>query len=529
MLKGKRVTREASGRKKSLSRKIHKWPALVISFILIYYGVTGIMMNHRELISGCDISAGLMPPEYRYSNWNNAAIKGGLLTGGDSLLIYGNIGVWLTDTAYSGYTQFNQGFPGGTDNHKIFDLHKADDGEMYAATLFGLYSWDTSGDRWRLLDTGEGTKGRFTAIESVGDTLYVIDRSNIYVARSDGPSTKFVRLEIPAPEGYKNDVTLFETVWQIHSGEILGLPGKLFVDLLGIITIFLSLTGIVYFFFPKLIKIRARKKQDISSLTDVNRWSLKWHNLTGELTFFLLGVLFLTGMFLRPPLLIAIAEARTAPIRFSHLDQPNPWYDRLRDILYDEDNSRLFLATSEGIFSMDLPEMIPSRFRSQPPVSVMGINVFEKLEDGTFLVGSFSGLFRWDPEAEGVVDYINGLPYSDNSGGRPIGEFMATGAFRDHKGRLFAADYNLGLSAVGHDAEIPVMPAQLRNEQKISLWNVALEFHTARIFQSLTGGFYILIVPLAGITAFAVVLSGYLILRGRKRKKRLVKNPGYKN
>lgn len=261
MLKGKRVTREAAGRKKSLSRKIHKWPALVISFILIYYGVTGILMNHRELISGCDISAALMPPEYRYSNWNNAAIKGGLLTGGDSLLIFGNIGVWLTDTAYSGYTQFNQGFPGGTDNHKIFDLHKADDGEMYAATLSGLYSWDSSVDRWKPLDTGKGTLGRFTAIESVGDTLYVIDRSYIYVARADGPSTKFVRLEIPAPEGYKNDVTLFETIWQIHSGEILGLPGKLFVDLLGIITIFLSLTGIIYFFFPKLIKRRVRKNR----------------------------------------------------------------------------------------------------------------------------------------------------------------------------------------------------------------------------------------------------------------------------
>lgn len=519
MLNGKGITRENGGKRKSLNRRIHKWPALVISFVLICYGVTGILMNHRELISGCDIGAGLMPKEYRYNNWNNAAIKGGVIKGGDSLFIYGNIGVWLTDTAYSGYTEFNTGFPAGTDHHKIFDMHLADDGEMYAATLFGLYSWDSSGGRWTLIDAGEESKGRYTAIESTGDTLYVIDRSNIYVALSEGPATKLSRSEIPAPEGYKSDVTLFETIWQIHSGEILGLPGKLFVDLLGIITIFLSVTGIIYFFFPRIIKRRARESHDVRRLASVNKWSLKWHNLTGELTFILLGVLFMTGMFLRPPLLIAIAQARTAPVRYSNLDQPNPWYDRLRDILYDAENDRFLLATSEGIFAMDRKDMLPSPFASQPPVSVMGINAFEKQEDGSFMVGSFSGLFRWDPVKNAVYDFTDGSPYVNNPGGRPVGEFMVTGAFRDHKGRLMAADYNLGLSAIGHDANVPLMPAVLRDEQKISLWNVALEFHTGRIFQSLTGALYILIVPLTGITAVAVVLSGYLILRRRRRIK----------
>ncbi|MDX9727335.1 MAG: PepSY domain-containing protein [Bacteroidales bacterium] len=505
--------------KKSLSRKIHKWPALFISFFLLYYGVTGILMNHRELISGCDIGAGLMPPEYRYSNWNNAAIKGGLIYGSDSLLLFGNIGVWLTDSAYSGFVEMNAGFPEGTDNHKIFDLHRADDGEMYAATLFGLFSWDSENERWVLFDLGPETKTRFTAIESAGDTLYATDRSNLYVARSEGPATRFEKTEIAAPEGYKNDITLFETIWQIHSGEILGLPGKLFVDFLGMITIFLSLTGIIYFFFPRIIKRRARKNQDVSRLAGVNRWSLRWHNLTGELTFVLLGLLFLTGMFLRPPLLIAIAEIRTAPVRFSHLDQPNPWYDRLRDILYDDDNDRFLLATSEGIFSMNRDDMLPVRFPSQPPVSVMGINTFEKLEDESFLAGSFSGLFRWDPLNGTVNDFIDGSPYAGNQGGRPVGEFLVTGAFRDFKGRLVAADYNTGLAAIGHEADLPVMPASMSDEQKISLWNLALEFHTGRIFQTFTGGFYILIVPLAGLTAIAVVISGYLILRRRRQKR----------
>ena len=37
-------------------KKYHKWPGLIIGFILLYYAVTGILMNHRELISVVDIN-----------------------------------------------------------------------------------------------------------------------------------------------------------------------------------------------------------------------------------------------------------------------------------------------------------------------------------------------------------------------------------------------------------------------------------------------------------------------------------------
>jgi hypothetical protein len=33
-------------------KKLHKWPGLIIAFVLLYYGFTGIIMNHRGLFSG---------------------------------------------------------------------------------------------------------------------------------------------------------------------------------------------------------------------------------------------------------------------------------------------------------------------------------------------------------------------------------------------------------------------------------------------------------------------------------------------
>ncbi len=82
----------------SLIRKLkryHKWPGIVISVFALFFALSGIILNHRNLISSVDISRKLMPPGYQYNNWNLAAVKSSLPVGRDSMLIYGNIGAWL--------------------------------------------------------------------------------------------------------------------------------------------------------------------------------------------------------------------------------------------------------------------------------------------------------------------------------------------------------------------------------------------------------------------------------------------------
>lgn len=476
-------------------------------------------MNHRELISGIDINRKLLPKKYHIESWTNGSLKSSLLINPDSILVYGNIGIWVTDSAYQEYRSLNAGFKRGMDMHKIYDVHLAGDGNLYAASHFGLFSFDTKEKRWIQFPLDVENK-RFVAIESRGDTIYALNRSYLFKGTSDGIRTSFSKIELPPDINYKDEVGLFETIWQIHSGEIFGIPGKIYVDILGLITIFLSLTGIIYFFFPRWIKRRKKRDTKSKRIIEVNRWSLSWHNRIGAWVFAFLAILFFTGMFLRPPLLIAIANARIKALPYTHLDQANPWYDKLRDILYDKQKGLFLLSTSEGMFYMSVDNNQPVKYSSQPPVSIMGINTLEKINDHEYMVGSFSGLFRWNPDTPAVYNIISGQIYNEPAAGKPIGDTKVSGTFRDPRGRLFLVDYDNGVIPLHkRESDFPSMPGNISEVSGISLWNLALEFHTGRIFEPLLGALYVLLVPLTGLTAFVVVLSGYLLRRKRLKSK----------
>ena len=230
-------------------------------------------------------------------------------------------------------------------------------------------------------------------------------------------------------------------------------------------------------------------------------------------------VFFFSGMFLRPPLLIAIANSRVTPIKYSHLDQPNPWYDKLRDILYDANNNRLVLSTSEGMFYLEGGSTKPEPFINQPPISVMGINVLENIGNGSFLVGSFTGLFVWHPNYPGVIDVTTGQPYNGSSGGRPVGMYKVAGVLSETNGEKYMIDYDRGVMPLGVSREFPVMPQNVLTESLMPLWNLSLEIHTGRFFRFLLRDFYILIVPLTSLISVMVVLSGYLFYRRKFKSK----------
>ena len=502
----------------NLYKKLHRWPGLILSFILLYFGITGIVMNHRELFAGIDIQRKYMPEVYSYKNWNNAALKGNLIISNDSIIVYGNIGIWVTDSTFKNYRPLHVGFPQGSDYRKVFDIHRTPNGDLYAASLFGLYAYDTVQKVWKKFDLSPDMP-RFVAVESIGDSVFALNRSYLFKGKSEGCYTRFERIEINAPVGYQNDVGMFETMWQIHSGEIFGLPGQLFVDFLGLITIFLSTTGIIYFFFPGWIKRRKNRNKTAKKLVSVNKWSLKWHNKTGAWFFAFLVILFFTGMFLRPPLLITIANTRVTPLKFSHLDQPNPWYDKLRDLHYDPDRQVFLLSTSEGMFYMNKKNYQPQFMNIQPPVSVMGINTFEPYRDGAYLIGSFSGLFLWHPSFPEIINYPLGTVYKEQTGSRPIGDFKVSGFIKDTQGNEYMVDYDQGILPLYHQKSFPKMPQNILGECGISLWNFSLEVHTGRIFQNILGIFYILLVPLCGMAGIVVVISGYLLWRKKYKTK----------
>ena len=501
-------------------RKFHKWPGIVITIFVILFSLSGIFMNHRSWISAIDIPRSILQEDYSYQNWNKAALKSACPIGKDSSLVYGNIGIWLSTDQFKTFQDWNQGFPKGIDNRKISKILKTNDGKIYAGTYFGLYQYSHHEGKWQKIQLPVSEE-RITDLIMKQNELLVQTRSFL-LKSSDGKS--FSPIALPAPQDYNAKVSLFKTLWLLHSGELWGFTGKLMVDLFGLALLVISLTGLMHFIFPKWLKRRrARGSRDLqsqpqhskttASIISARNTNLHWHNRLGWIFIPFLIFVTITGMFLRPPLLIAIANSVVSPIPGTVLSSSNPWYDKLRRVLYDEQQQLIIFSTSEGIFFIDEQFQGPMlQPQSQPPVSIMGCNVLEKRTQGTYLVGSFNGLFLWSPLSGQVIDYLSGGPYqAPQVAGPPISNNMVDGWMTDPSGKEFYFDYNHGVVPIGHTASFGEMSAEIIKKSPISLWNLSQEIHTGRIFEPLLGMFYILYVPLAGICILIVLISGFFI------------------
>jgi len=496
-------------------KKYHKWLSIIILLFILFFAGSGIIINHSDLFSCIDVDRGLLPSEYKYNDWNNSAVKGTLKLSKDSVLIYGNIGIWITDSLFLDFRDFNQGFPDGIDNKKIEKLFLDKKGNLFAGTLFGLFKYNFGSSLWEKIELDLEDE-RITDISQKDDTLLILSRS--YLLKTNN-LIDIARITLPKPIDHEEKEGLFKTLWVIHSGEIYGLFGKLVVDAVGLIFIFLSLTGILYFINPYFINRKKRKGLNTDAIVKSSKWNLKWHNKIGWITVLILIVTTITGMFLRPPLLITIANSKVDKIPFSVLDSPNPWFDKLRRIIYDEKNDLFIIGTLNGIYySTDNFSSILKKFSSKPSVSVMGINVFEQLDDYQILVGSFSGLYLWDLNSGVTYDYISGRRAIDMGGfGPPVGFDVVTGYSKDYMGREVVFDFNTGAFMLDRKGAFRPMPEQIKT-LPMSLWNTALEFHTARIYASIIGDFYILIIPLVGIIIIFIQVSGFIVWYAKHRK-----------
>jgi hypothetical protein len=188
---------------------------------------------------------------------------------------------------------------------------------------------------------------------------------------------------------------------------------------------------------------------------------------------------------------------------------------------WDENLNRYIFSTSDGFYTSDenftqhLQPVIP-----QPPVSVMGLNIFKSVGEMRFLTGSFNGMFLWDLKTGRISDFFSGAPYSAPQGmGNPIGSNMAAGLVETGKNAWWF-DYNRGVISLS-GKPFPPMPEEILKKSPMSLWNVSLEVHTGRIFEHLVGPFYILYVLLAGLCLVMVLVSGFFVWwKAHRRKKK---------
>ena len=199
-------------------QKYHKWVGLVLTIFILMFAVSGVLLNHRRLIAPFDLPRSWLPAHYHYSNWNNGAASGTIRLGDTALLLYGNAGLWLTDTLASRFTPFMEGLPKGTDNRAVRAVVALPSGELFAISPYHLYRLSGGQPRWQVAQTNIPTDDACVDLLARADTLYVVTRSAIY--RAAAPYAAFLQLPLPAPEDYNPKVSLFRTFWLLHSGEI---------------------------------------------------------------------------------------------------------------------------------------------------------------------------------------------------------------------------------------------------------------------------------------------------------------------
>ena len=606
-------------------KKYHRWFGLVLSVFMLVFCISGIILNHRSLFRSCEVSRGWMPASYHIQNFNNGIIKGTLFLRGDSLagkaldqkslagnslgdgsiaendtpkaysqsegksfekgkvIAFGGAGVWLTDTQGSKWTDFNAGLPEGADNRNIRNIVQSADGTLWLAAQYDVYRHD--GKQWQRVEL-PGNEERITDVTLSGDSTQVValSRSKLYIVSkasskdsSSKDSLKVKEILLKSPEGYKPETTLFKTVWKLHSGEFFGLPGQLVVDAIAVVLIILSITGIILFLLPYGIRSQKRKgaTEMMKKMGKKMVWNQKWHNKIGYATIVLTLWLAISGMCLRPPLMIPLVLTKTS----QSVEDGNVWHDKLRGIRWDEAGECWLVSTSEGFLKVDEAfQKAPVFFGKgkSPSISPMGITVFEKINQkekilkdessaiskeessaiskdelnssllsDEWIIGSFSGLYRWNPQTGKVVDYFTGKPEEKKSM-RPISNSLVSGysknllgssedtkagSFKDSNNRrIIIFDYAKGAQLVesAPSGAARISSANLNMPEalslaKMSLWNMALELHVGRCYSPFLGPLSDLFVFLSGLLISLVLLSGFIILRRQKRRKMLAK------
>lgn len=540
-------------------KKYHRWFGLVLSVFMLVFCVSGIILNHREVFSGCEVSRKWLPASYHIKNFNNGVVKGTVVKKSaahslssencDSVLVYGCAGVFLTDSRLSTWQDFNAGLPESIDERNVRHVVKAKDGSLWCAALRDVYRYDENSHRWKKVEL-PGNEERIMDVALAKDSMTVValTRSRVFtivpfvqygeIVKIGKSSSETYRVEskiIPAPKKYEPKTTLFKLVWHLHSGEFFGLPGKLVVDAIALVLIVLSITGILLFILPYGIR-RAKKlaaKARMKRLGKQFAWNMKWHNKIGCVTIVLTLWIAITGMCLRPPLMV--------PLVLSKLPQAvgedgNVWQDKLRAIRWDAVQGDWLVSTSEGFLRVDedfsqAPKMLPDD--ECPKLSPMGVTVWESDGKGGWIVGSFRGIYRWNPvnhSLNQILDYFTGKP-SEETSMIPISDNLVCGYSEDFLGgKPLVFDFAKGVEDAKGQAVALCNdePKKSRNEESMSdlicetapmsLWNVALELHVGRCYSPFLGPLSDLFVFLSGLLITLVLLSGYIISHRRRKK-----------
>jgi len=478
-------------------------------------GISGILLNHPELIKTISVPKYLIPGNYKIENWNRSTLSDIKFSKRDTNLIVigGYEGVFISRDRGSTFSRVNRK---GLENSQYFNKTKSiyilenthKDG-ILAGTFGGLNFYDFKTKIWEKIPLKEYYE-KVVKIIDYKNEIAVFTSSNAYLLQKENiRNAKPIALHKNQKEA---SITLIELFFHLHSGEIWGLPGKIIFDLAGLIMIFLSISGLYLWITPKSIKLKIFKTDIIKeNIWKIFRWTHNYHLKLGIYASTILLIMGVTGFFMRPPAIVAIMNGEIAISKIPGLSMPNPWEDRIRNAMYDRVADRMIIDAKDGFWLSD-KGLAGKYSRTAPPVPIfaMGATVLEQESNGDYLIGSFAGLYRVLPENGEAIDALTGRNPYNISLIRP-GSNLITSQFTTPAGDRYITTHFGGLQPVmktNHSSKLLSMPKEFKSNYSMSLWNYLFELHNGRIFEFMLGDFYILLIPLASLIFIISLFTG---------------------
>lgn len=522
-----------------MSKWLHKYIGIILVLFLAWMSLSGIFLNHPELISGISVPREFVPAQYRLQNWNRSSLRQLIFSEQNPSIGFaaGKQGVWKTDDGGLSFYALNDGFPESQyyrkTNHILLLESDSNPPVLLAGTDNGLYAANTSDGKWKNIKLGGRTERVLKIIEK-DLNLIVFTDSEVYISPVN-QKFNFKNVHMDRLDD-DHQVSLVKLFFDLHDGNVWGLPGKIFFDLIGLLLFFLSLSSLYTWYFKLRQKYHRTGMQTTANkkLLSIYRFLFKYHLKLGIWSAVFLLMIGITAFFMRPPFIAAIAEGTIAAELYPGLLSENPWDEKIQNALYDRVDDQIIVQCSDGLWIAKSDFSEPFVRKDFPfPVFVMGATVFEVTDEGDFLVGSFNGIYKMNRKTGEIIDLMTGKGPGDVTSVRPA-EQMITGYFRTPAGKEFVTAHEQGLMPVVKATSEGrfMMPDEINQSFRMSLWNYLFELHNGRIFKDFIGGWYILIAPIGSLLFVLIILTGvfdwfYLKVYQKRKmiKRRLRKIP----
>ena len=497
----------------------HKFIGLSIILPLIWMSISGILLNHKELIEDYTMPHWLVPPMYNINNFTRSSIID-FVKIDDKTFIAGKKGIYLLDNKK--LISFSNGLRDEVILRKVWDLHYLKNKNiLLAATEGGLYYLpikenlltnmkQSKESIWKKINI---TNSPIKKIVETDDELLIFTSSDFFL------STKDLNFKKVTPKRDENNhVTMIELFFHLHDGSAWGMVGKIIFDISGLIIIFLSISAFYIWFLPRRL---IKKKGNLKRKRKVYRFFHKYHNKMGLYFIFTILLIAFTAIFMRPPLIVAITDIMVPDIFYPAPRFENPWDKRIENALYDKKRDKLLVQCSDGIWSSNPNLETPFTKEKFKPYFIMGASYFEEV-NGDYIIGSFSGLYRYSPDSDKIFDMISKKYVKEVSRVRPSKKHMVTSYFKYNNKEYITTHINGLMDIDGNKVTLFEQP-KIMNEIRLPLWNWMFELHNGRMFKMIIGKWYIILVPISSILFFLILISGLFDYLYTSRTKRRIK------